>query len=144
MNTEIKFRTQGRGPGTYLALFVGLMVGLIAWELSANSLIFGLIACYLTLVIWRLAANPGMRLQVTDKGVHIEDGETTQNVPLDRIAEVELTDVIDGKPACTLRLTDGSRVDLPARVLPASRNMARALAQRGFPVTRPKSPPQGT
>lgn len=134
MLDDYEYHAQGRKPGTYLALGVGIAAAFVAHSWQAPPLVWGLWAFYMTFVMWRLLANPSAGFRLTRDRLELIEGRRTRGLDLASIAEVTLVEPKRrDDPALVLTLTDGSRVPVPGAGPAQARLLASELAERGVP-----------
>ena len=135
-----EYRTAGRSPLAIACYGMALALVLFSARGGAGLWLWSLWAFLTAALAHQLLAHPtaGSRLDTTSWTYFVDRRRRT--VPLDRVRQVTLHRCRGCRCACTLTLTDGTRLRLPRVCLPPPATLAKALRRRGLKVVieRPK------
>jgi hypothetical protein len=137
MAEPFRFERSAREPralallGTAAAALVFLVVVVgAAWWVTGGLALLALPAA--------LDALRGARatLAIDDRTLSWSSGRRGQDIPLDRLAEVQLATTLDFSQRASLLLSTGQRLRIPPECLPPGRALDAALARRGISYRR--------
>ncbi len=135
MTTEsYGYRSQARGPRTYLALGIAMGVVYLCVTLEMGQLIIALAAVFLALILRRLWLNPVKGFRLGRSWVEIYRPRGSETIPLDDVASVTVTRTNRGATACFLNLADGAILPLPGAEKLESHKLMREFGLRGVRV----------
>ncbi len=130
-----EWRGQGRRPGMYFALGVGMAAVYLGLKLQLNALVPALAAIYVALVLLRLITTPTRGFRLTGDRLTWFTGMRRHSVTFDRIVGVSIGPDVDGQTICVVSMRDGSTVALPGVETVAPDKLMREFGVRGIRIT---------
>jgi hypothetical protein len=135
MIRDFEYHSQARRPGTYLALFLGMVSAYAVYVTGAAGWAWWPVSAYLAIVLWLLLMNPSGGLKLSAGRLEVYRNMQSLGIyPLARIEHAKVRSGVFAPDLCTLFMIDGARADLHPNCLPPARCLRMELHKRGVPI----------